>query len=67
MMIFLYEFDLLLLLPTVRAFTPDGFHVNLIYFLAVQGRIIAKLSPALPTVKTAWRKGGVMLRCGCIV
>jgi hypothetical protein len=35
---------------TVRAFTPDGFILNIFYFLAVQGHIMAKLSPALPTV-----------------
>jgi hypothetical protein len=32
MMIFLYEFDLLLLLPTVPAFTPGGFVVNIFIF-----------------------------------
>jgi len=44
---------------TVPAFTPGGLYVNLNYFLAVQGRIIAKPSPALPTGKTAWLKGCV--------
>jgi hypothetical protein len=49
---------------TVPAFTPGGFYVNLNYFFwAVQGRIIAKPSPALPTDMTDWRKGVVMYRC----
>jgi hypothetical protein len=65
MMIFLYEFDLLLLLPKVCAFTPGG-HQKCKCFFGSGGHIIAKPSPALPTGKTVpmnrdkrWRKGGV--------